>query len=177
MFAAVSDFVQSSLDGYHVCLFTYGQTGSGKSYTMIGDTSGADTTPAPGRGIIPRAVSMILEASARLGATGWSFHMEATFIEVYNEALRDLLAEGGLRGTGNDRRLDSAAIKHNANAHTHVRLAPATAAAHTGVLAYVVHSEHVTDGHDIMGLQRFIYMRLLLSYAGITSLASTCVRD
>lgn len=34
VFAHVSEFVQSSLDGYHVCLFSYGQTGSGKTHTV-----------------------------------------------------------------------------------------------------------------------------------------------
>lgn len=120
----MSDIVQSALDGYHVCLFSYGQTGSGKTYTMIGNTAGAAAATAPGRGIIPRAVSMILAAAARLGAAGWEFRMEATFIEVYNEALRDLLAEPdrGPGATGGARVLDSAAIKHDPDAHTQVRL-------------------------------------------------------
>lgn len=34
VFEEVSEFVQSSLDGYHVCLFSYGQTGSGKTHTV-----------------------------------------------------------------------------------------------------------------------------------------------
>lgn len=34
VFDEVAEFVQSSLDGYHVCLFSYGQTGSGKTHTV-----------------------------------------------------------------------------------------------------------------------------------------------
>jgi kinesin family member C1 len=117
VFSSVSDVIQSALDGYHVCLFSYGQTGSGKTYTMNGNQK------APG--IIPRAVSMLLESSEKLGAVGWTFRLEATFIEVYNDVLRDLLApaRSGSGAVGADARvLDSAAIKHDPKAHTQVCL-------------------------------------------------------
>ncbi|CBJ31760.1 conserved unknown protein [Ectocarpus siliculosus] len=50
VFTEVSEFVQSALDGFNVCLFSYGQTGSGKTHTMQG--SGAGDM----RGMIPRAM-------------------------------------------------------------------------------------------------------------------------
>lgn len=56
----------------------------------------------------------ILEAASKLGDSGWEYAMEASFIEVYNETLRDLLAEGRTpREAG--RVLDNNAIKHMAD--------------------------------------------------------------
>ncbi|CAJ1965850.1 unnamed protein product [Cylindrotheca closterium] len=67
VFQEVSDFVQSALDGYNVCLFSYGQTGSGKTHTMQGCGNG------PMRGIIPRAVEQ-LKGFACLHALCTKFH-------------------------------------------------------------------------------------------------------
>merc|ERR1711957_175657 len=85
VFDEVSEFVQSALDGYHVCLFSYGQTGSGKTHTMQGSGNGAM------RGIIPRAVEQILAQAAMMQSQRWTFTMKASFLEIYNEDLRDLL--------------------------------------------------------------------------------------
>ena len=92
VFQEVSDFVQSALDGYHVCLFSYGQTGSGKTHTMQGSGNGAM------RGIIPRAVEKILEQAKSLQTQKWDFTITASFLEIYNEELRDLL--GTMKGKG-----------------------------------------------------------------------------
>ena len=85
VFQEVSDFVQSALDGYHVCLFSYGQTGSGKTHTMQGSGNGAM------RGIIPRAVEQILAQAKVLQSQKWNFNLSASFLEIYNEDLKDLL--------------------------------------------------------------------------------------
>ena len=85
VFSEVSDFVQSALDGYNVCLFSYGQTGSGKTHTMQGSGNGVM------RGIIPRAVEQILDQARISRSQKWDFKMSASFLEIYNEELRDLL--------------------------------------------------------------------------------------
>lgn len=85
IFDEISDFVQSALDGYQVCLFSYGQTGSGKTHTMQGCGQG------PMRGIIPRAVEKILDQARALNHQKWSFTVTASFLEIYNENLKDLL--------------------------------------------------------------------------------------
>ncbi|KAK3988345.1 P-loop containing nucleoside triphosphate hydrolase protein [Cladorrhinum sp. PSN332] len=83
VFGEISQLVQSALDGYNVCIFCYGQTGSGKTYTM----SSPD-------GMIPRAVHMIYETITKLKEKSWTYTMEGSFIEVYNEELHDLLTPG-----------------------------------------------------------------------------------
>ncbi|KAG5179631.1 P-loop containing nucleoside triphosphate hydrolase protein [Tribonema minus] len=79
VFAEVSEFVQSALDGYNVCLFSYGQTGSGKTHTVVGSGAG------PMRGIIPRAMEQVGRYKCSLEKQGWAYKMSASFLEIYNE--------------------------------------------------------------------------------------------
>jgi kinesin family protein C1 len=88
LFSEVAEFVQSALDGYHVCLFSYGQTGSGKTHTMNGSGEGSM------RGIIPRAMEQVGAYKRQLQEKGWNYHMEVSFLEIYNETIRDLLRKG-----------------------------------------------------------------------------------
>jgi kinesin family protein C1 len=91
VFGEISQLVQSALDGYNVCIFCYGQTGAGKTHTM----SSSD-------GMIPRATHMIYEKATDLKDKGWTYSMEGSFVEVYNEEIHDLL--------GNPREFDK--VKH-----------------------------------------------------------------
>ncbi|KAG2781077.1 Kinesin-like protein [Phytophthora cactorum] len=85
VFKDVSDFIQSAMDGYNVCIFAYGQTGSGKTHTMQGSGK------AQMRGIIPRSIGLIINCCEELTAMGWNFSLMVTFYEIYNETIRDLL--------------------------------------------------------------------------------------
>lgn len=78
----ISQLIQSALDGFNVCIFAYGQTGSGKTYTMSSED-----------GVIPRALRQIYNTSKELEDRGWSYKMEGSFVEVYNEEIRDLLGD------------------------------------------------------------------------------------
>jgi len=101
IFDEVSEFVQSALDGYNVCLFSYGQTGSGKTHTMQGYGRGEMA------GIIPRAIAQIGRYRDATTDKGWVYTMQVTFIEIYNEVVYDLLREEGSEKESLDIKQDS----------------------------------------------------------------------
>ncbi|XP_055373729.1 protein claret segregational isoform X2 [Condylostylus longicornis] len=84
VFEMVSPLIQSALDGYNICIFAYGQTGSGKTYTM----DGVSDNP----GIIPRTVDLLFKSIEQYKRLGWVYEIKATFLEIYNEVLYDLLS-------------------------------------------------------------------------------------
>lgn len=88
---AAYDIVNQMLVGYSACMFTYGQTSSGKSYSMFG----ADIFDPEMKGIIPRAAehifNFIAEARAKAEGGNIDFTVKASFLEIYNERIKDLL--------------------------------------------------------------------------------------
>ena len=102
---AISD---NALAGYNGTIFAYGQTGSGKTHTIYGPA--ADGAAAEQRGILPRTLDYVFSrmraaeaaAAARAAGTGGappvSYSCRASFLEIYNERIYDLLegADGGL---------------------------------------------------------------------------------
>lgn len=111
IFVEISQLIQSALDGYKVCIFAYGQTGSGKTYTMLGCPDHLDQ-----KGVIPRSLEQIFEASQALNSQGWTFQIQASMLEIYNETIRDLLAMGNKNTTP----LKQYAVKHDQNGSTSV---------------------------------------------------------
>ncbi|XP_057244664.1 kinesin-like protein KIFC1 [Malurus melanocephalus] len=51
------------------------------------------------RGMIPRAVRHLFLGARDLQGKGWQYHFSASFLEIYNESLRDLLLARGERGS------------------------------------------------------------------------------
>lgn len=73
------------LSGYNACVFAYGQTGSGKTFTMMGS--------AEMQGLIPR-ICRSLFGRMKLGQeAGTGYKTQVSYLEIYNERVKDLLGE------------------------------------------------------------------------------------
>lgn len=80
--------IESVLEGYNGTIFAYGQTGCGKTHTMIGRDNGKDNSEL---GIIPNAFNHIINYIKNIQDTSKKFLVRSSFIEIYNEEVRDLL--------------------------------------------------------------------------------------
>jgi kinesin family protein 3/17 len=78
--------VEGVCEGYNGTVFAYGQTGCGKSFSMMGIPD-----PTTQRGIIPRAFEHIFETIEVSDNTKFLVH--ASYLEIYNEEIRDLLGK------------------------------------------------------------------------------------
>lgn len=77
------------LAGYNCTIFAYGQTGTGKTYTMSGDMNETLGMLSDEAGIIPRVLQKLFN---KLEVEGSDNVVKCSFIELYNEELRDLLS-------------------------------------------------------------------------------------
>lgn len=80
--------VESVLEGYNGTIFAYGQTGAGKTHTMEGIADVAEQ-----RGIIPNSFQHIFDKIAL--ADNVQYLVRASYLEIYNEEIYDLLAKQG----------------------------------------------------------------------------------
>uniref|UniRef100_A0A8C4RBQ3 Kinesin-like protein n=1 Tax=Eptatretus burgeri TaxID=7764 RepID=A0A8C4RBQ3_EPTBU len=79
--------VDSVLEGYNGTIFAYGQTGTGKTFTMEGVRAIPEL-----RGIIPNSFAHIFGHIAKAeGDT--RFLVRVSYLEIYNEEVRDLLGK------------------------------------------------------------------------------------
>ncbi len=77
------------LQGFNCTIFAYGQTGTGKTYTMSGDMSEKLGMLSDSAGIIPRVLQSLF---SKLELDETESSVKCSFIELYNEELRDLLS-------------------------------------------------------------------------------------
>ena len=78
--------VDSVLEGFNGTILAYGQTSSGKTHTMLGPDIDDDVN----KGIIPRMVAGIF-GKIESAPEDIEFTVKVSFIEIYNEKIRDLL--------------------------------------------------------------------------------------
>ena len=79
--------VESVMQGYNGTIFAYGQTGCGKTHTMLGVKG--DKSEA---GIIPKAFDHIFGYFDDAVNMQKKFLIRCSYLEIYNEAIRDLLS-------------------------------------------------------------------------------------
>ena len=83
-----SQILDYAFEGYNGTIFAYGQTGSGKSHSIMG-------TPTQ-LGIVPRLAIELFER-VHSAPSSAAFEVTATYVELYNEVLCDLLTPGNTR--------------------------------------------------------------------------------
>ncbi|TYZ61367.1 hypothetical protein PybrP1_005236 [[Pythium] brassicae (nom. inval.)] len=81
--AAATAIVEAVMEGYNGTIFAYGQTGAGKSHTM----EGYGDQP----GIIPNSFKHIFDKVAI--SKNKRILVRASYLEIYNEEIRDLLSK------------------------------------------------------------------------------------
>ncbi|KAG7390948.1 hypothetical protein PHYBOEH_006818 [Phytophthora boehmeriae] len=107
---------RSALDGIHGSIFAYGQTSSGKTHTMQGTglkglknkklllkesvETKEDRRPEDSDGLVQLAVKDLFDEMARRSDV--EFLVRVSYLEVYNETIRDLLVSGSLNGKPRD---------------------------------------------------------------------------
>ncbi|VDO25659.1 unnamed protein product [Haemonchus placei] len=84
---AARPIVENVLKGYNGTIFAYGQTGTGKTFTMTGDLERPEL-----QGIIPNSFAHIFDHIAKC-QQDTTFLVRVSYLEIYNEELRDLLAK------------------------------------------------------------------------------------
>uniref|UniRef100_A0AC34FAS9 Kinesin-like protein n=1 Tax=Panagrolaimus sp. ES5 TaxID=591445 RepID=A0AC34FAS9_9BILA len=84
--------VENVLEGFNGTIFAYGQTGTGKTYTMSGEMDESDK-----RGIIPNTFVHIFDHISKCQQDK-TFLVRVSYLEIYNEEIRDLLVKSQKHG-------------------------------------------------------------------------------
>lgn len=159
VFEEISMLVQSALDGYPVCIFAYGQTGSGKTFTMEGGPGG-DTQM---EGLIPRALRHLFSVAQELSGQGWTYSFVASYVEIYNETVRDLLATGTRKGQAGECEIRRAGPGSEELTVTNARYVPVSCEKEVEALLHLAHqnravartaqNERSSRSHSVFQLQ------------------------
>ncbi|XP_058710167.1 kinesin-like protein KIF12 isoform X4 [Poecile atricapillus] len=91
--SGMRQLVELAIDGFSCTVFAFGQTGSGKTYTLMGPLAQSETQPASPAllGLMQRSFTCLLDQSRSRGS---DLALSASYLEIYNEQIRDLLSPG-----------------------------------------------------------------------------------
>lgn len=87
----IKQMIEMTVEGYACTVFAYGQTGSGKTHTITGPT-GNDGNMLPNMelaGLIQRSFGHLFSTMNRKSEA--TFTLYASYLEIYNEQVKDLL--------------------------------------------------------------------------------------
>eukprot|EP01062_Namystynia_karyoxenos_P057820 TRINITY_DN489_c1_g2_i1.p1 TRINITY_DN489_c1_g2~~TRINITY_DN489_c1_g2_i1.p1 ORF type:complete len:925 (+),score=285.14 TRINITY_DN489_c1_g2_i1:76-2850(+) len=96
-------FLEDCFAGYNCTIFAYGQTGSGKTYSMFGhqdlfegSSRQREQVDKAQYGVLPRLVTAIMDEceNRQKELTSLTCKVQVSFLEIYNEKVRDLLSVG-----------------------------------------------------------------------------------
>lgn len=81
-----TELLDNCYNGFNSTIFAYGQTGSGKSYSIEGSATDI--------GLLQRIAEAIFIYKEASEAKGNECSLNCSYLEIYNEAIRDLLDPG-----------------------------------------------------------------------------------
>ncbi|XP_038074712.1 kinesin-II 85 kDa subunit-like isoform X2 [Patiria miniata] len=92
----IMQMIEMAVDGYSCTTFAYGQTGSGKTYTITGPISQDSLMPPRDKyGLIQRSFSHLFDVLGQKSGPNITFTLSASYLEIYNEQVKDLLNPSG----------------------------------------------------------------------------------
>lgn len=83
--------VSQALDGFNGTIFAYGQTGTGKSFSMMGSDECKGIIPLLNNDLFKRLAEKLEKESVNSDNGVMKFMITVSFLEVYNETIKDLL--------------------------------------------------------------------------------------
>eukprot|EP01059_Diplonema_ambulator_P006452 TRINITY_DN16152_c0_g4_i1.p1 TRINITY_DN16152_c0_g4~~TRINITY_DN16152_c0_g4_i1.p1 ORF type:complete len:826 (+),score=335.60 TRINITY_DN16152_c0_g4_i1:629-3106(+) len=97
--------LRAALEGYNCCIFAYGQTGAGKTHTMLGSPDS--------RGISYILIDELFKHidKEQQDDPGTKYTVEVSFMEIYNEQVRDLFNKKAKPGEYSDIKIRQDPVK------------------------------------------------------------------
>ncbi|XP_069686523.1 kinesin-like protein KIF12 isoform X2 [Periplaneta americana] len=97
-YSGIKRLIEMAVEGFSTTAFCYGQTGSGKTHTLTGPPGLFEKNPDPfsqDHGLVFRSFMYLFQLLQE--RSDFHFVLKASFLEIYNEKVIDLLNPGSAR--------------------------------------------------------------------------------